>query len=326
MTVHLVNSSPKILHQAALLIQQGGLVAFPTETVYGLGANALDPMAVAKIFEVKNRPRLDPIIVHVADFSQIDSLAASIPEKAKKLMEKFWPGPLTVILPKKKIVPDIVTAGLPSVALRIPNHPIALDLIRQSKCPIAAPSANPFEYLSPTTAQHVMDQIGEKVDLILDGGPCSIGVESTIIDFSQKVPCLLRPGGWVLEKIEKVIGPVREGIENPSSILAPGQMARHYSPRTRVNLISRGQYRENASEKIGLLCFRAPSRSLHYGHIEILSVSGDFKEAAANLFSALHHLDDAGLQEIDAERVPEEGLGRAIMNRLRKAAGQKNEA
>ena len=196
------------IQKAAGIIQEGGLVAFPTETVYGLGADALNPYAVARIFEVKNRPTFDPLIVHVADIRQAEILVLKFPEKALKLIEKFWPGPLTLVLPKAPIVPDIVTSSLPTVAIRVPNHLMALELIRESGRPIAAPSANPFGQVSPTTVDHVRRSLGNKVDMILDGGPCAIGVESTVISFTGKEPALLRPGGVPLEDIQDLIGKV----------------------------------------------------------------------------------------------------------------------
>ena len=190
------------IQKAAQLIQEGGLVAFPTETVYGLGADALNPLAVAQIFEVKKRPQFDPLIVHVADMRQAEILVLKFPEKAMKLIGRFWPGPLTLVLPKSPLVPDIVTSSLPTVAIRVPNHPLALELIRESGRPLAAPSANLFGQVSPTTAEHVRRSFGNKVGMILDGGSCSIGVESTVISFIDKEPVLLRPGGAPLEEIQ----------------------------------------------------------------------------------------------------------------------------
>src|SRR4030065_1370155 len=195
----------EIIHQAAEIIRQGGIVAFPTETVYGLGADAFNPLAVARIFEVKRRPYFDPLIVHVANPADVKKLVKQIPSNAKKLIERFWPGPLTVVLLKKEYIPDIVTAGLPTLAIRMPSHPMALSLIRESNSPIAAPSATLFGYVSPTTAEHVREQLGDQVDLILDGGPCPVGVESTIVSFLEEKPRLLRPGGVSLEEIEFVI-------------------------------------------------------------------------------------------------------------------------
>src|SRR4030043_222025 len=212
----------ELIQHAAEIIRRGGIVAFPTETVYGLGADAFNPLAMARIYEVKRRPYFDPLIVHVANHTDLEKFDKEIPSNAKKLIERFWPGPLTVVLLKKEEIPDIVTAGLPSVAIRMPNHPMALSLIKESKCPIAAPSANPFGYLSPTTAEHVRDTLGDQVDVILDGGPCPVGVESTIVSFLEGGPRLLRPGGGSLEEIESIIGKVEVSPKEEGKPSAPG--------------------------------------------------------------------------------------------------------
>jgi len=311
------------IRQAAGIIRAGGIVAFPTETVYGLGANGYNPLAVARIFEVKRRPSFDPLILHVADPADVRKLVKEIPSSAKKLIERFWPGPVTVVLLKEENIPDIVTAGLPSIAVRMPDHPMALSLIKESKCPIAAPSANPFGYLSPTTAEHVREQLGDQVDLILDGGPCTVGVESTIVSFLDGKPRLLRPGGVSLEEIESAIGeveirPVKE--DRPS---APGMLSRHYAPRTPIVLDwSEKSLDSYKGRRIGLLAFRKPGMSLKFNHIEVLSKKGDLREAAANLFTAIRRLDDLRLDLILAESVPEVELGRAIMDRLRRATSK----
>ena len=307
--------------KAAEIIRRGGIVAFPTETVYGLGANGYNPLAVARVFEVKRRPSFDPLILHVADPSDVEKLVKGIPSDAKKLIERFWPGPLTVVLLKEENIPDIVTAGLPTIAIRMPNHPMALSLIKESKCPIAAPSANPFGYLSPTTAGHVREQLGDQVDLILDGGPCPVGVESTIVSFSENKPRLLRPGGVSLEEIEIIIGKVEiSSIKDKPS--APGMLSRHYAPRTPIVLDWREESLDSyKGRRIGLLAFREPDKSLNFNHIEVLSKKGDLREAAASLFAAIRRLDALSLDLIFAETVPEIGLGRAIMDRLRRASG-----
>jgi len=310
-----------VILQAAEIIKRGGIVAFPTETVYGLGADAFNPLAVARIFEVKRRPYFDPLIVHVANHTDLEKLVKEIPSNAKKLIERFWPGPLTVVLLKKEEIPDIVTAGLPSVAIRMPNHPMALSLIKESKCPIAAPSANPFGYLSPTTAEHVREQLGDQVDLILDGGPCPVGVESTIVSFSENKPRLLRPGGISLEEIESIIGKVEVRPIEEEKPLAPGMLPRHYAPRTPIVLDWDEKHLDSyRDKKIGFLAFQEPENFLKFQHIEVLSKKGDFREAAANLFSAIRRLDALNLDLILAEAVPEVGLGRAIMDRLRRAS------
>jgi len=309
------------IHRAAEIIKKGGLVAFPTETVYGLGADAFNPLAVARIFEVKKRPYFDPLIVHVSDPADLEMLVRKIPSNAKKLIERFWPGPLTVVLLRKEEVPDIVNAGLPTVAIRMPNHPMALSLIEQADCPIAAPSANPFGYLSPTTAEHVRDQLGDEIDFILDGGPCEVGVESTIISFSGKKPRLLRPGGVPLEEIESIIGTVEVNPIEEGRPAAPGMLPRHYAPRTPIILDwDEKNFDSNKGKKVGLLAFREPKRSLKFLHVEILSKKGDFREAAANLFAAIRRLDNLNLDLILADAIPEIGLGRAIMDRLRRAS------
>jgi len=315
-------SNNQAIQRAAKIIKGGGVVAFPTETVYGLGADAFNPLAVARIFEVKRRPYFDPLIVHVANPSDVKKLAKETPSNAKKLIERFWPGPLTIVLLKEEKIPDIVTAGLLTLAIRMPNHPMALALIEESKCPIAAPSANPFGYLSPTTAEHVRDQLGEEVDLILDGGPCPVGVESTIVSFLEEKPVLLRPGGVSLEEIESVIGKVEiPSIEGRPS--APGMLPKHYAPRTPIVLDWRQKDLDLYKGKnIGLLLFQEPKDDLKYHSIEILSAKGDLREAAANLFAAVRRLDALHLDVIVAEPISEVGLGRAIMDRLRRAASR----
>ncbi len=220
----------ELIHHAAEIIKRGGIVAFPTETVYGLGADAFNPLAVARIFEVKRRPSFDPLIVHVANPADVKKLVKEIPSNAKKLIERFWPGPLTVVLLKEEDIPDIVTAGLPTLAIRMPSHPMALSLIKESNSPIAAPSANPFGYLSPTTAEHVREQLGDQVDLILDGGPCPVGVESTIVSFLEERPRLLRPGGVSLEEIESIIGKVEIEPNGEEQTLCPWNVTQALCP------------------------------------------------------------------------------------------------
>ncbi len=325
-TPRIVPAEPNI-EQAARQIDAGGLVAFPTETVYGLGANAFDAIAVARIFELKARPQFDPLIVHIADVADVECLATSFPHAARVLVEQFWPGPLTVVLPKQPIVPDIVTAGLPSVAIRLPDHPIALALIRAARVPIAAPSANPFGRVSPTTAAHVDEQLDERLEWILDGGPCRVGVESTIVSFLGPTPSLLRPGGVPLEVLEAAIGPV---TVHPSAIpssaadrpLAPGQLASHYAPSTPLQLLINSDASQFRGQRVGLLSFRSPSNRTGWAAIEVLSERGDLGEAAANLFAAIRRLDAAGLDLIIAEPLPEAGLGNAIMDRLRRASAR----
>lgn len=306
--------------QAAQVLRSGGLVAFPTETVYGLGADALNRAAVKKIFQIKNRPPHDPLIVHVGSREQARQLASDFPDSAWQLAMRFWPGPLTLVLPKHPSIPDEVTAGLPTVALRMPAHAAALALLWETGVPVAAPSANLFGKLSPTTAAHVREQLGEKVDMILDGGPCWVGVESTIISFAHGQPMLLRPGGIPLEQIEALIGPVRIPSAEDFPGHAPGRFPRHYAPRTPL-LIGLSPPRTEG-KRIGLLSLLPPPNSEPFALVEVLSESGDLAEAAARLYQALRRLDQAGLDLILAHPVPEVGLGRAIMDRLRKASSR----
>jgi L-threonylcarbamoyladenylate synthase len=309
-----------VLH-AAEIIKKGGLVAFPTETVYGLGADAFNPLAVARIFEVKKRPSFDPLIVHVANSADVEKLVKEIPLNAKKLTERFWPGPLTVVLFKEEDIPDIVTAGLPTLAIRMPSHPMALSLIRESNSPIAAPSANLFGYVSPTTAEHVREQLGDQVDLILDGGPCPVGVESTIVSFLEEEPRLLRPGGVSLEEIESIIGKVEISQSEEGKPSAPGMFPSHYAPRTPIILNWDTEDLDLLEDKkIGFSAFQEPKNDLKFQSMEVLSKKGDLREAAANLFAAIRRLDRLNLDFILAETIPEIGLGRAIMDRLRRAS------
>jgi L-threonylcarbamoyladenylate synthase len=314
-------SDNQAVHRAAEIIQKGGIVAFPTETVYGLGADAFNPLAVARIFEVKRRPSFDPLIVHIANPADVKKLVKEIPSNVKEIIKRFWPGPLTVVLLKKEDIPDIVTAGLPTVAIRMPSHPMALSLIKESKRPIAAPSANPFGYLSPTTAEHVRDQLGDQVDLVLDGGPCPIGVESTIISFLEERPRLLRPGGVSLEEIESIIGKVEISPIEDDKPSAPGMLPKHYAPRTPIVLDWNDKnLKIDKNKKVGLLAFQGTKNHLKFHHVEVLSKKGDIREAAANLFAAIRRLDVLNLDLIVAESIPEIGLGRAIMDRLRRAS------
>lgn len=312
-------SEPGAISAAAAVLRDGGLVAFPTETVYGLGASALNPIAVARVFEIKGRPRFDPLIVHVADFGQVGEIIADFPPKAKSLAKRFWPGPLTLVLPKTDVVPDIVTAGLRTVAVRIPAHPVALDLIREAQVPIAAPSANRFGRTSPTRADHVVEELGGFVDTVLDGGPCRVGVESTIISFDDEKPVLLRPGGVGVEEIETLVGPVLILDRTEALPLSPGRLPRHYAPRTPL-VLSPGSHLTLDGKRIGLLTLQRPQNLDHYVAVEVLSQSGDLHEAAANLFAAMRRLDALGLDLILAQPFPNRGLGLAINDRLLRAS------
>ncbi|OHD64565.1 MAG: threonylcarbamoyl-AMP synthase [Spirochaetes bacterium RBG_13_51_14] len=312
--------SPRIMRKATAIIKSGGIIAFPTETVYGLGADAFNPLAVARIFEAKNRPLFDPLIVHIANLAQMSQLASRVDKRAGRLAGRFWPGPLTLVLPKNELVPDIVTAGLDTVAVRMPDHLIALDLIHRSGTPIAAPSANRFGYISPTKAAHVLEQLGERVDMIIDGGDCTVGVESTIVKLDGDRNIILRPGGVPIEEIEAMIGPAERVTETEKKPEAPGQFPSHYSPTVPVQLADNIRDIDFSRPDAGFLLFRKPDFDVPLERTEILSIDGDLKEAAANLFSALHLLDKMKIRVIVAEPVPENGLGIAIMDRLRKAA------
>ena len=309
---------------AAETIRRGGLVAFPTETVYGLGANSLDAEAVAGIFELKGRPRFDPLIAHIADAVQLADLVRFVPALAKELIERFWPGPLSLVLEKQPCVPDIVTAGLTSVAIRCPAHDVARALIRTAGVPVAAPSANRFGMVSPTTAAHVHEQFGDRSPMVLDGGPCRIGVESTVISFVENRdsrPTLLRPGGVTVEEIEAAIGPIEVHENQTSRPTSPGQLSSHYAPATPL-VLSVDRIPKDDETQVGLLTLQASEASDGFAAIEVLSEEGCLREAAVNLFAAMRRLDRLGLDCIVARPVPEVGLGRAVMDRLRRAASR----
>ncbi|MEM1059284.1 MAG: L-threonylcarbamoyladenylate synthase [Verrucomicrobiota bacterium] len=308
-----------VIPAAAATLRRGGLVAMPTETVYGLAGDALNPSALARIFEVKQRPAFDPLICHAADTAGAEALVSDFPAAARALAEAFWPGPLTLVLPKRARVPDLATSGHPTVAVRVPAHRLARALLREFGGPLAAPSANLFGRLSPTTADAVRRELGGKVDVILDGGPCEVGVESTIIGFGPDGPRLLRAGGVPLEEIEAVAGPVAPAPGPTARPEAPGMLASHYAPRTPLRLENDGAPAEHGPD-IGWLLF-GPTGSFTPDHALNLSPAGDLREAAARLFQALRELDeDPAVRLICARPVPERGLGRAINDRLRRAA------
>lgn len=312
------SSITKDIRAAADLLGKGEVVAIPTETVYGLAANALDADAVVKIFEVKNRPHFDPLIVHVASAEKAKALVEYFPEVAKKLAEKCWPGPLTLVLKRRNIIPDLVTSGLDTVGIRVPSHPLTLQLLNLLDFPLAAPSANPFGYISPTSPQHVMSQLGEKIPMILDGGNCDVGVESTIVDCTAKVPVVLRLGGTSIETIEALIGKVEVNIASSSAPHAPGMLVSHYAPRKKMLLGDLDELvAEYSHKKIGILSF---SKVFLSSENIVLSASGNTSEAAQKLFAAMRELDESDVEIILAELLPEEGLGRAVNDRLRRAA------
>jgi L-threonylcarbamoyladenylate synthase len=297
--------SDREIARAAEIIRGGGLVAFPTETVYGLGANALDPAAVERIYEAKGRPPTSPLIVHVASIELARQLASHWPTAAERLARCFWPGPLTVVVPKHPSIPDRVTAGLPTVGLRMPAHPLALELIRAAGVPIAAPSANRFTGISPTTAAHVRSSLGDKVDLILDGGPTDIGIESTVVSLAG-TPVLLRPGMISRDQIEEEIGPVALAGEIEGAHPSPGMHERHYSPRARLVLLGKQGF---------AICGHSANGS---GHVVPMPHSPDFY--AADLYSVLHELDAEGWECISVETPPDTPQWAGVLDRLRRAA------
>ncbi len=315
-------NNPHAIQTAAALLRDGKVVAFPTETVYGLGADALNERAVAQVFSIKNRPHFDPLIVHVPEKEAVAQYVTVIDSRAAVLMERFWPGPLTLVLKKRPLVPDLVTAGLDTVALRVPAHPVALALLRAAGTPIAAPSANPFGYVSPTTAIHVQEMLGEALEIILDGGPCTIGVESTVCALTNDKVVILRPGGVTVEEIEAVVGPVMTIPSSQADARSPGTLPRHYSPHVPLVLLAPGEAIPSLSnkERVGLLTLAPRSGTEGYAVREVLSKTGDLLEAATHLFAVLRRLDQAGLARVIVESVPEIGIGRAIMDRLRRAA------
>ncbi|MEO9483828.1 MAG: L-threonylcarbamoyladenylate synthase [Ekhidna sp.] len=306
--------------KAGKLLQHGELVAIPTETVYGLAGNAMNESAILKIYTAKNRPKFDPLIAHVDSFDKVKKLVETIPRQALLLAEKLWPGPLTILLEKKKSVPDLLTSGLKRMAVRIPNHPLTLELLSQLDFPLAAPSANPFGYVSPTSAQHVQNQLGERVPYILDGGACSVGLESTIIGFEEDEVVVYRLGGTRVEAIEEVVGKVRLKVNVSSNPAAPGMLKSHYSPGRKVLL---GDIDENLKrfdpQTTGIISFSKPY-DVPAQNMAMLSASEDLNEAGRNIFSALRKMDQSQIKVILAEYLPNEGLGRAINDRLRRAA------
>jgi len=325
------------LKQAAEFINNGGLVAFPTETVYGLGSDAFNKSALAKIFEVKNRPHFDPLIVHIAAIETLEKLVnfslldTEVKKNLSVLTEKLWPGPLTLILPKQESVPDLATSGLPTVAVRFPANETAQKLIRLSAGAVAAPSANPFGYLSPTKAEHVLKMLGNRIEIILDGGPTQFGVESTVLDICHGQPRILRPGGMSKEAIENLIGIVAIGAAD-ENISSPGMLKSHYAPHVSltvhdseainkipVNNDSAFLFFDNASRDKWISAGKKPEQT---AVIKVLSQSGNLLEAAACLFDILHELDRLNPKQVYAQLVPETGIGMAINDRLRRAAAR----
>jgi L-threonylcarbamoyladenylate synthase len=308
--------SQREIQHAAALLREGKLVAFPTETVYGLGANALDESAVKRIFEAKGRPSTSPVIVHVSSVDMARSVVAEWPETAERLARKFWPGPLTLVLRKQAAVPSLVSAGLDTVGVRMPAHPIALALIEAAQTPVAAPSANRFTQLSPTTAEHVRQGLGDRVDYVLDGGACSVGIESTVLSLASGVPVLLRPGGISRAQIEAVVGPIGQQTEAVTEAHpSPGMHARHYSPRTKLLLVTGGNVPARGRGAY-LQLQTAPS-----AHVaELVNMSTDAAQYAAALYQTLHRLDLAGYDWIAVEAPEDLPEWDAVLDRLKRAA------
>ena len=325
---------------AAEILRQGGVVAFPTETVYGLGANGLEQQAVEKIFQAKGRPSDNPLILHVASWEEVGKLVSAWPREAEILARKFWPGPLTMVLPKKGHIPSAVTAGLDTVAVRIPNHPVALALIRQAGIPLAAPSANLSGKPSPTTACHVLKDLWGKIDMIIDGGSTGIGLESTVIDLTTNVPLILRPGGVTLEELEKELGKIEidpalgKLLAKDLTPRSPGMKYTHYSPDADVILlIGEDQTKvqkkmkemaiseEKKGKRVGLMIIGQVTEDFSASIVKSMGLEGDLETIAANLYQLLREMDRQGVDLILVEGVNYEGLGLAIMNRMEKAAG-----
>ena len=311
----------KDIDKAIQILNLDGLVAIPTETVYGLAGNIYSATAVKRIFDLKQRPSYNPLIVHIGSIEQLHDLVQDIPEKAKILADKFWPGPLTMVLKKKEIVPDTVTAGKDTVAVRIPNHPVTLELLQLLDFPLAAPSANLFGLISPTQAEHVADYFKDDLPMILDGGNCQNGIESTIIGFENNEAVLYRLGSLSVEDIEDAIGSIKIKNKKEESPDAPGMLSKHYAPKTPTFLEEdvATLIKKNKEKKIGLLLFDKPLETEIVYHQEIVSKNRDLKEAASNLYAALHRLDEMNLDIIIAQEFPNHSLGKSINDRLTRA-------
>lgn len=308
--------------EAKEFLQQGETVGIPTETVYGLAANALNTDAVLKIFSVKNRPHFDPLIVHTHSIAEIEKYVTDIPDKAALLMKAFMPGPLTLLLKKKEIIPDLVTSGLDTVAIRVPNHRLTLELLQQLSFPLAAPSANPFGYISPTSAYHVYDQLHGRIPYILDGGPTEVGLESTIVGFENNDIVVYRLGGLAVEDIEKVVGKVAVNANESSDPKSPGMLKSHYAPKKNLQIIEVDSLKIPELENAGVIAFDKCIDGVDVKNQILLSIKGDLKEAAKNLFGAMRQLDAANVDVIYAVKFPETGLGKAINDRLKRASVQ----
>jgi len=297
------------------------IIALPTETVYGLAGNAFSETAIASIFSLKQRPLYNPLIVHIKSAEFLPQVAREIPEIALILAKEFWPGPLTLVLKKQSIIPDLVTAGKDTVAVRVPNHPMALALLNKLDFPLAAPSANPFGSISPTTAEHVANYFSEGLNVILNGGTCARGIESTIIGFENNQPVVYRLGSLSIEQIENKIGKLHANTHADNAPKAPGMLSRHYAPSTPMHLTDEVENLVQTffNKKIGVLVFKNPVPEITLAHQEILSPSGNLKEAAKNLYAAMHRLDKLNLDLIVAERLPDKDIGKTLNDKLERA-------
>jgi L-threonylcarbamoyladenylate synthase len=310
------------IDEAVDSLKKGQLIGLPTETVYGIAANAFDETAVKRIFEIKRRPMNNPLILHISSIDRIGEIAQDVPQKALDLANKFWPGSLTLLLKKRESVPTIVTAGHSTVAIRIPNHPLALDLLEKIDFPLAAPSANPFRRVSSTTAIQVEKYFGEELPVVLDGGKCSVGIESTIVGFYDDEVVIHRLGGISIEQIEKVVGNVKTKVSNEIDPVAPGMLKKHYSPLTKFVLTENitDTIEEFKGQKIGLLLFQGHLTEYPVFMQEVLSESADLNEASQNLYNKMIRLDEFDLDVIIAEKLPEIGLGKSLNDKLNRAA------
>jgi L-threonylcarbamoyladenylate synthase len=307
--------------KAIQILNNEDVVAIPTETVYGLAGNIYSEKAIRKIFEVKQRPLFNPLIVHIPSIDQIEDVVSEFPAKAQKLAKAFWPGSLTLILPKKSYIPDVITAGKDTVGVRVPNHPVTLSLLKQLSFPLAAPSANPFNRISPTSSLHVEGYFKNSISMVLEGGACKNGIESTIIGFENNEAVLYRLGSISIEDIEKIIGNIQIKNKNETAPNAPGMLAKHYAPKTKMYLVDDVEkfITDFGTKRIGVLRFKNDRTTSGIEHLEILSKSGDLKEAASRLYMTLHRLDSLNLDVIVAERFPDIGLGKSINDRLERA-------
>jgi len=308
------------IDKAAALLVAGEVVAIPTETVYGLAGNLFNPSAVEKIYTLKNRPRNNPLIVHVKDLEATLPLITEFPKPLQQLAEKYWPGPLTVLLKKSKLVPDSITAGSDFVAIRVPAHPLTKQLLEQIPFPLVAPSANPFTRISPTKAEHVEQYFGDSIPCILDGGSCSVGLESTIIGMNNNTPLLYREGVLGKLLLESLIGPIEKFNPQKNTILTPGQWPRHYAPLTKTILCKREEIMLHVKDNTGIIVYKEPLLSVNTNQQHILSETGSLVEAAKNLYQILHHVDKQKYETIICEMLPQEELGNTINERLKRAS------